>query len=141
MLGARRSVHLWDATTPGSWSDPAQTIGQIAERWRRYHTAGVDPHISEHDDMLDAGPDGERAYQTIGLSALRILTETMVLAGRTQFDTVLDLPCGGGRVTRHLKTFVDDAEIHVADIDEAKQAAVVEQFGATAFPFPHDFGS
>ena len=55
------------------------------------------------------------------------------------FPAILDLPCGGGRVTRHLKAFFPESEIHVGDIDADKLAAVTAQFSVTPFPFPHDF--
>jgi SAM-dependent methyltransferase len=65
----------------------------------------------------------------------------MLLAGRTDFRQVLDLPCGGGRVTRHLVKFFPDATIFVGDIDAKKQAFVVSQFGTRAHEAPHDFSS
>lgn len=138
-LADGHTVHVWDRAEAGAWGDPLSTIERVAERWRRYRSATVDPAVTEHDDMLAEQPGGDAAYRQIGESALRVIAEAMILSGRTEFETILDLPCGGGRVTRHLAQFFPDADIHVADIDAAKQEAVVEQFAATPFAFPHDF--
>lgn len=133
------SVHTWDTAQPGSWGDPIETIDAVAGAWRGYRAAGIDERISEHEDMLaqDAGAIDD--YKRIGLTALRILSEAMVLTGRTQFQDVLDLPCGGGRVTRHLRAFMPDARIHVGDVDTDKLNSVVSQFAAERFDFPRDF--
>lgn len=88
--------------------------------------------------MGGQGADLE-GYLEVGRTALRATAEAMVLSGQTDFGTILDLPCGGGRITRHLRTFFPEAALHVADIETAKQQAVAEQFRAEPFAFPHDF--
>jgi SAM-dependent methyltransferase len=117
-----------------------QALEDIAARWRRYEQAGVDQTISPVDDMFGAN-GGADYYFRAGRMALELVTDAMILAQRVDFDRVLDLPCGGGRVTRHLKAFFPDAAIHVSDIDPEKQAFVAKQFGAAPHAPTSDFSA
>jgi len=49
------------------------------------------------------------------------------------------LPCGGGRVTRHLVKFLPEAAIHVAELDKRNEDFVVRTFGATPIAAAADF--
>lgn len=136
---ARPEIHVWKEPPPLSWQDTKATVEAVAQLWRDFDPARVDGRVSEHDDMIGTWPGAYEAYTTVGLSALRIVTEAMMLTGRTAFPRILDLPCGGGRVTRYLSAFFPDSEISVGDIEAEKQAAVCAQFGARPFPFKSDF--
>ncbi|WP_167858672.1 class I SAM-dependent methyltransferase [Methylobacterium nonmethylotrophicum] len=126
-----------------SWGEAgtAAVLERCLARWRRYEAATVDPEVSAHDDMLVDTPEGRAHYRGVGLSALRLITEAMLLSGRTDPTRILDLPCGGGRVTRHLVTFFPEAEIAVADLDARKVADVVAQFGVRAIESSPDFSA
>ncbi len=42
-------------------------------------------------------------YLQVGRGAIDLIVAAMVTAKRTDFGKILDLPCGAGRVTRHLR--------------------------------------
>ena len=69
-------------------------------------------------------------YLRVGRAALDLIVAAMVIANRTGFEKILDLPCGGGRVTRHLAAMFPDARIFVSELDRRKEDFVVETFGA-----------
>ncbi len=139
----RTGPALLPVHAPPSWSEGATVavLERCLARWRRYEAATVDREVSPHDDMLVDTPEGRAHYHAVGLSALRLITEAMLLAGRTEPTRILDLPCGGGRVTRHLVTFFPEAEIAVADLDARKVADVVAQFGVTEITSSKDFSA
>ena len=95
--------------------------------------------IDPCEDMIVEGPDGLVHYREVGLRALELLTDAMVLTGRPRPDRILDLPCGGGRVTRHLVRFFPEAEVFVSDVDSRKVEVVTRQFGVQAVPASPDF--
>jgi hypothetical protein len=118
----------------------ADVVEALSSRWLAYQNATIDQVVSPLDDMLmREHPAGMGHYMAVGVSAVEGLTEAMLLARRTRFGRILDLPCGGGRVTRHLRAFFPDSEIVVSDLDKAKQAAVTAQFGVAAIDVPADF--
>jgi SAM-dependent methyltransferase len=138
-LFASRRIAPWTARLPDR---TAAALPTILERWQRYHAAEIDRAISPEDDMMAHGtPEGLPHYFQVGVSAIELIVEAMVLARRTAFPRVLDFPCGGGRVTRHLVKFFPDSEISVSDIERRKQAAVVAQFGVKAVECPPDFST
>jgi SAM-dependent methyltransferase len=120
-------VAFWAATTQPSWSHTVEALKALDSRWRSYEASEVDQYISPVDDMLDSD-DSKNHYFDIGRSALHIISEAILLSGRAHFDRILDLPCGGGRITRHLVKFFPDAKIYVDDIVAEKREAVRDQF-------------
>jgi len=119
------------ATMPGASieTSPIQnTMSALADRFHRYRAAGVDSEISGHDDMF-AG-DFEH-YLRVGAGAIDVLAQSMVAAGKSEVASVLDLPCGGGRVTRHLAAFFPEASLFVGDINKEKERDVAAQFSAS----------
>jgi SAM-dependent methyltransferase len=63
----------------------------------------------------------------------------MLLARKTRFDNLLDVPCGYGRVTRHLVKFFPDSQIFVSEKDKAKQHFCASAFGTKELDLPLDF--
>ena len=111
----------------------------LTERWQRYQASEIDRMIDPVDDMKDATSEGERQYLKVGASAIELITDAMMLARRTQLPRILDFPCGGGRVTRHLVKFFPDSAISASDIERAKQAFVVSRYGARPVECPPNF--
>jgi SAM-dependent methyltransferase len=109
----------------------------LSVRWAKYSAVGVDQTISPHDDMFE-GRHLEQ-YLFVGRSAIEVISEGMLLARKTHFGKLLDLPCGYGRVTRHLVKFFPDAEIFVSEIDRAKQDFCSSTFGVQGLDLPADF--
>jgi SAM-dependent methyltransferase len=72
----------------------------------------VNETISSSETMMD----GDLArYLDVGRSAMK----AMALAGVPQSPkAILDLPCGHGRVARHLRAAYPNSTVYVADLDE-----------------------
>jgi SAM-dependent methyltransferase len=117
---------------------PFLTVAQaLSARWVQYRAESVDLTISDRDDMFVAGQLDH--YLWAGTSALEVISEGMLLARKTRFDSVLDIPCGYGRVTRHLVKFFPDAKVFVSEIDKAKQTFCGSTFGGREADLPADF--
>jgi len=86
-------------------------------------------------------PGAMEHYFHVGRSAIKVIANAMIVSGMTSFKSVLDLPCGGGRVTRHLPAFFPDAKLFVAELDKRKEAFVVKVFAATPTNVTPDFSS
>ena len=65
----------------------------------------------------------------------------MLAARKPDIGSVLDLPCGAGRVTRHLRAFFPAADLFVSDIDKRGQTFAAEAFGAHALEASRDFSA
>jgi SAM-dependent methyltransferase len=137
-LESARTVSLPLAPSSSEMGDQATLLDAISARWERYRSRAIDEMILPGDDMLHGNLDH---YRSVGLSALQIVTEAMLAARRVAFPTVLDLPCGGGRVTRHLAHFFPDAQLTVSDVDKSKQAFVATHFNAQQLDAPADFST
>jgi SAM-dependent methyltransferase len=118
-------------------SDLLSSLAAIRRRYSAYLASEICLDISEHDDMFVAGKLDH--YLSVGRSAIDMLARAMVLAQKERFAAVLDLPCGGGRVTRHLKAFLPEARLFVGDLNKAKEAFVIEKFGAVSINPRADF--
>jgi SAM-dependent methyltransferase len=117
-----------------------QVMSQVAERLETYLASEINCDILESDEMFTRGvPGAMEHYFHVGRSAINVIAQAMIVTGRTSFETVLDLPCGGGRVTRHLTEFFPDATLYVADLDKQKEAFVERVFGVTALSVTSDF--
>jgi len=117
-----------------------QILSQVAERLATYRATKIKSDILETDEMFVPGvPGALDHYFSVGRSAINMITQAMVLTGKTRFEAVLDLPCGAGRITRHLSAFFYDSKIFVAELDKQKEAFVVEKFGATPIRTTADF--
>jgi SAM-dependent methyltransferase len=104
------------------------SLPSIAERLRRYRESDVDDTISPHDTMFQ--PDRREHYFAVGAGAVAIIALAMIKAGIDRFAYVLDLPCGAGRVTRHLVRFLPEASMVASDIDPDHVEFCARQFGA-----------
>jgi SAM-dependent methyltransferase len=113
------------------------TLQAVRQRYTNYLSGEVCDDISEHDDMFVAGRLDH--YMSVGRSAIDLVAAAMVSAQKTRFGSVLDLPCGGGRVTRHLKAFLPEAQLFVGDLNKLKETFVVGTFGATSIDPRADF--
>jgi SAM-dependent methyltransferase len=135
-----RGLYGWPAP-PLSRPHEEQPLPAVAEallaRWARYRADSVDLTISEHDDMFVAGH--LQQYLFVGTSALEVISESMLLGRKTGFRNLLDVPCGYGRITRHLVKFFSDSEIFVSEIDKAKQKFCASTFGVKEIDLPQNF--
>lgn len=90
--------------------------------------------ISPHEQMAATGRDH---YFQAGRSALARIRAGLAEAGRRADDpdpygvrTILDLPCGQGRVLRHLRHAFPNAEITACDVCREGVDFCAETFGA-----------
>jgi SAM-dependent methyltransferase len=135
-----RALYGWPAPPRARPADeqPFLAVTQaLSARWAQYRAASVDTTISERDDMFVAGELDH--YLWVGTSALEVISEAMLLARKTAFHSLLDMPCGYGRVTRHLVKFFPDSKLFVSEIDKAKQAFCATTFGGREIDLPADF--
>ena len=79
-----------------------------------YMKAEIDKTVSPKDHMYNTGPDW---YYTVGLDGIRVILRSLAISQLNDVRRVLDLPCGHGRVGRHLRAAFPQAEIAFADID------------------------
>lgn len=59
---------------------------------------------------------GESWYYAVGRSALRVVDIAARLSWLPRISSILDLPCGHGRVARYLRSGFPDASMHFCDI-------------------------
>jgi SAM-dependent methyltransferase len=72
--------------------------------------------VADADDMVTGG-DNLRNYFEVGESALAEIKAGLAAAGASAPNRILDLPCGYGRVLRHLRAEWPDASITAMDLD------------------------
>jgi SAM-dependent methyltransferase len=108
----------------------------MIERLRHYREGGIDETISTHDNMFQARR--REHYFAVGRDAVAIIALAMIKAGIEGFANVLDLPCGSGRVMRHLVRFLPDASVLACDIDPNHVHFCAQRFGAVPLLSRHD---
>lgn len=114
------------------------TFAAITARLRAYTNTKISSDVCEQDVMFQR--DVEH-YSAVGRSAVRLIASTMIAANRSAFDSILDLPCGGGRVTRHLAALFPDARLYAAELNPNLRDFTCRAFGAEPIDTPADFRS
>lgn len=100
-------------------------IDAVAVVWERYKGAQISTEIHIGDEMYRTGPGH---YYTIGQSAIRAILPGLATTWLPNVQTILDLPCGYGRVARHLRQAFPDAAMTFCDIEKAGVDFCAEQF-------------
>lgn len=103
------------------------TITSIANRYARYSAVQIPTCLFDQDDMFEGRIDN---YLDIGRSAIDLISRAMLAADVLTVASVLDLPSGAGRVTRHLRAFFPEAKLFVCDIAQDKARYAASQFDA-----------
>jgi SAM-dependent methyltransferase len=94
-----------------------------------YEAAALNEVISPSEDMLDpANPASLAHYRHVGLNAIELILQAMLIANKTCVKTILDMPCGFGRVARHLAAAFPEAALSVCDLYEDRIAFCAKQF-------------
>ena len=104
---------------------------------RNFPLSGCMTEISPGDTMYVTSEH----YVSVGLSALKIF-EWAITEGFTRSEglrTILDLPCGHGRVARILRARFPGAELTACDIDHAGVDFCVDRLGAKGVYSTADF--
>jgi SAM-dependent methyltransferase len=87
----------------------------------------VSGKIYFNDTMYDG--DGAHYYK-VGLSAIRCIDDALAQAKISNVRTILDLPCGSGRVMRFLAQRFPAAKLTACEIDRGPVQFCVRTFGA-----------
>lgn len=96
----------------------------IANALDRYDASEVDPEISPNDRM------NNQWYFEVGRSAVEVIAAAMMSSYVGKVDRILDLPCGHGRVLRHLVRMFPEAELYACDLDRDGVEYCAQRFGA-----------
>ncbi len=94
-----------------------------------YTKAEIDKTISPRDHMYNTGPAW---YYMVGADGISAILRALAISSLHYPTRILDLPCGHGRVGRHLRAAFPQAEIVFADIDTDGADFCAAQFGGTA---------
>lgn len=114
----------------------------LFDRLADYRAAAIDRRMSPNDAMASPW------YFDVGESAVSCIVAAGLAGGLAGVQRVLDLPCGHGRVTRHLTALFRGAEIDACDVDADGVRFCAETFGAnplasqedlTQVTFPHAY--
>jgi len=89
----------------------------------------IDRTIHPNDSMWQ--PD-QSWYFSVGRSAMRLVDLATRISWLPQIGSVLDLPCGYGRVARHLRAGFPNAELYCCDIDAKGADFCAETFAGHA---------
>jgi SAM-dependent methyltransferase len=91
------------------------------------NTRAVEPSTEIHPDdhMWNTGQDW---YFSVGECALRVVTFAVNMSWLPRVTSILDLPCGHGRVARHLRSGCPEAQMYVCDIDPSGVDFCAETF-------------
>ena len=96
----------------------------ILQLMTRYDPNCVSTVISPNDTMA-AGDN----YMWVGASAAEVITTAIMASRMTEVNRVLDIPCGHGRVLRHIIKMFPEAQVDVCDVDQEGVNFCVEEFG------------
>ena len=95
----------------------------IRECAHRYREGKINMTISPTDTMND------EHYLSAGRSAVDCILKALSATSITSVNRVLDLPCGHGRVLRHLVALFPDAQIDASDLEKDGVAFCEKTFG------------
>ena len=89
-----------------------------------YVSREINRNISPNDAMQN------QWYFDVGRSAFEVMKGAILSSFLPSVGRVLDLPCGHGRVLRHLRTMFPDIPIDACDLDKDAVDFCVSNFGA-----------
>lgn len=84
---------------------------------------------------------GEAWYFPAGEAGLRACIQALTLSQKAVPNRIMDLPCGHGRVARHLRAAFPQAEMFFCDLDAEGIAFCTATFGGTAILSAPDLSS
>ena len=84
--------------------------------------------IAEDDEMYNTGKDW---YFSVGLDGLRAILNVLTLGNVRSVVSILDLPCGHGRVGRYLRSAFPKAEMTFCDVNRSGVDYCARTFSGT----------
>jgi 2-polyprenyl-3-methyl-5-hydroxy-6-metoxy-1,4-benzoquinol methylase len=97
---------------------------------KNYHLAEIDKTISANETMMDQWYFDMGRYAVEAISLAVMASKIRENMQGSVISKVLDLPCGHGRVLRHLVHLFPEAEIHACDLDKDGVFFCESTFGA-----------
>ena len=95
----------------------------IQELYKNYASATIDKRISPKDAM------NNQWYFDVGRSAVEVIAIACMASNIQAVNRILDLPCGYGRVLRHLVHLFPQAQYDACDLDKDAVDFCVSTFG------------
>jgi SAM-dependent methyltransferase len=120
-------------------------FGQASRLFAAYQSAKLLDTIASDDEMWRGDRDW---YFAIGAGGLQAILRGLVASRLTAVRTLLDLPCGHGRVARHLRAAFPEARLTFCDLNPSAVdfcaarlggEAVVSAPDLTSLVFSHRF--
>lgn len=116
------------------------SLQSIAGHWAKYKDFKVSDAISPLDDMAHPEWDEDRShYRSVGINAIEIVFGAMLSCRKSTIQTILDMPCGFGRVTRHFAAAFPDASLYACDLYDDRINFCEKEFGSIAIKSNQDF--
>ena len=117
-----------------------KSLESIAEIWAKYREHEVSDVISPLDDMAHPDWDKDRShYRSVGINAIEIVLGALLSCRKINVDTILDMPCGFGRVTRHFPKAFPNARLYACDLYDDRIRFCAEELGAIPIKSNQDF--
>ena len=107
------------------------SLSVVNTLWKNYRSNSVNTDISPEDDMYgEAWDPAKSLYISTGENALCVIAKAMLLANSFNIKTILDMPCGFGRVMRHVRLAFPQAKIYGCDLYDNRINYCAENFGS-----------
>jgi SAM-dependent methyltransferase len=88
-----------------------QNFEYVKAVYESYTRSTVEQQISPTDTMFNEW------YWPVGKSAVEAIVAGMLASKLTRVERLLDMPCGHGRVARHLRAMFPQAQLDCCDLD------------------------
>ena len=98
----------------------------INDIYNGYKNATVSTNVHPDDVMYNSG---KGFYYQVGEDGLRVVLRGLSHTWCQKVNRILDIPCGHGRVARHLRTGFPGAEMFFCDIDKTGVDFCAKEFG------------
>jgi 2-polyprenyl-3-methyl-5-hydroxy-6-metoxy-1,4-benzoquinol methylase len=108
--------------------DNPMQLAKVAALQANYLAQDIDRTVAPEDHMYNTGVDW---YFSVGQDGINVILRGLALARLGEVRRILDLPCGHGRVARHLRAAFPHADITFADIETAGVDFCASQFRGT----------
>jgi SAM-dependent methyltransferase len=113
--------------------DFSDILSALQKIHRAYRERRVETTVAPEDDMVNADWDHQKThYFAVGANAVEIILQAMTLCAVTSLASILDMPSGFGRVTRHLRAAFPEASLYACDLYRDRIDFCSEFLGAMA---------
>jgi SAM-dependent methyltransferase len=117
-----------------------RSLASIGAIWAKYREQPISEVMSPLDDM--AHPEWDKHaihYRSVGTNAIELILNAMLATRKTTVGSILDMPCGFGRVTRHLSAAFPDARLYASDLYINRIQFCAKEFKAVPIASNQDF--